>query len=91
MPNKTANEALEMLLKEIGAYNGAAMDRAVYGVVGAAAALASMGVITEDEACDWRGRAKDAGELQTAAQRAADDRKGYLDYLARTGGRGSCP
>lgn len=64
MPKKTPKEALEMLVREIGAYRGAAIESAVYGVVGAAAALEAIGAISQDEACDWRGKAKQAGALQ---------------------------
>lgn len=61
---KTPKEALDMLIKEISAYRGSAIERAVHGVIGAAAALEAIGAISQDEAFDYRQKAREAGVSQ---------------------------
>lgn len=57
----TPREVLEILIKEIFPYNGAALERAIYGVIGAAHAFQMMGLIHMDEAIVWGDRARLAG------------------------------
>lgn len=60
----TPVEAMEVAIREIGAYKGDAIERAVYAAMGAAGALANIGAISLDEECDWRKAAQEAGDAQ---------------------------
>lgn len=60
----TPKEALDMLIKEIGGYRGAAIERAVHGAIGASAALEAIGAISQNEAFDYCQKAREAGIRQ---------------------------
>jgi len=60
----TATEALEVEIREIKGYRGDAIDRAVSGVYGATAVLERMGLLSMNDACEWREKAKAAGDEQ---------------------------
>lgn len=60
----TPKEALEVGIREISAYRGAAIERAVHGAIGAATALANVGLISLDDASDWCATARKTGEAQ---------------------------
>lgn len=58
---KTPQEALEILVREISGYAGAAVERSVYGVIGAAHAFHQIGKLSINEAVLWGDRARLAG------------------------------
>jgi hypothetical protein len=60
----TPTEAMEKAIREIRAYKGAAVERAVYGAIGAATAFERIGSFSLDEGADWCQAARDAGEAQ---------------------------
>ena len=60
----TSAEALEVAVGEIKGYRGAAIDRAVTGVYGAIAVLEMMGLLSMNEAFEWKVKAKAAGDEQ---------------------------
>lgn len=60
----TPTEAMKVAIREISAYRGAAIERAVHGAIGGAWALANIGVISLDDASDWSQAAREAGNAQ---------------------------
>lgn len=64
MAKKTVNEILRIMVREIGAYKGAAVERAVYGVRGALHALEAIGKLSEKKSIEWDKKAMEAGIRQ---------------------------
>lgn len=62
----TLREALNAAIREIRAYRGAALGRAVAGAIGAARALAAIGAISTEEAILWMKRARGVGNAKRA-------------------------
>lgn len=60
----TPRQAMETAIKVIGAYKGEAIERAVYGAIGAATALERIGLLSMDDGADWCAAARKAGEAQ---------------------------
>jgi len=78
---KTVQEALETLVREIGAYKGLALDRAVHGVTGAVAVLVSMKLLSMDEASEWRAKARKAGIDKRAQEGRKTMHRKVVDML----------
>lgn len=64
MAKKTATEILRIMIREIGAYRGAAVERAVFGVRGALHALESIGKISRKKSIEFEKKAMEAGIQQ---------------------------
>lgn len=62
----TPAQAMESAIKAIRAYRGAAIERAVYGAIGAATALERVGLLSTEDGANWCAAARKAGEEQTA-------------------------
>lgn len=61
---RTPQQAMETAIKEIRAYRGEAIERAVYGAIGAATALERIGQLSTEDGANWCAAARKAGEEQ---------------------------
>jgi len=62
----TPQQAMEAAIKAIRAYKGAAIERAVYGAIGAATALERIRQLSTEDGANWCAAARKAGEEQLA-------------------------
>ena len=62
----TPQQAMETAIKAIRAYKGGAIERAVYGAIGAATALERVNLLSTEDGANWCAAARKAGDEQRA-------------------------